>query len=86
VTLLAGVYFPVTLLPGWVQWAAEVQPFTPAVDLLRHLLIGVPLRSGAAWLDLAKLVAFPAVLLPLTLAALGGAVRRGRRQGTVTEY
>ena len=49
----------------------DVQPFTPAVDLLRHLLVGQPLRASA-WGDVAKLVGFSAVLLPL---GLGGALR-----------
>src|SRR5262249_6312746 len=49
VTLLAGVYFPVVLLPGWIRWASDVQPFTPAVDLLRNLLVGTSLPDPA-WL------------------------------------
>jgi ABC-2 type transport system permease protein len=85
VTLLAGVYFPVTLLPDWIQWASEVQPFTPAVDLLRHFLVGTPLTDPMA-LEFLKLVAFPAVMLPLSIAVLGAAVRRSRRNGTVIEY
>lgn len=84
-TLVAGVYFPVSLLPEWIRWASDVQPFTPAVDLLRHLLVDTPLRESIG-LSLLKLVAFPAVLLPLSLWALDAAVRRARRQGTVIEY
>ena len=84
VTLLAGVYFPVSLLPDWIGWASEVQPFTPAVDLLRHLLVDTPLRNSLAE-DLIKLVAFPAVMLPLALHVLMRAVRHGRRRGTIIE-
>jgi ABC-2 type transport system permease protein len=85
VTLLAGVYFPVALLPGWIRWASEAQPFTPAVDLLRNLLVGTPLPDPAL-LDLAKLVAFPIAIFPLALLALERAVRHSRRRGTITEY
>jgi len=85
VTLLAGVYFPVTLLPGWIRWASDVQPFTPGVDLLRNLVVGTPLPDPA-WLDVVKLVGFPLALMPLALLALRGAVRRGRRRGTIIEY
>ena len=46
ITLLAGFYFPVALLPDWIEWTSDVQPFTPAVDLLRHLLIGIPLEES----------------------------------------
>ena len=84
VTLLAGIYFPVSLLPDWIQWASEVQPFTPAVDLLRNLLVGTPL-DGSAAAALAKLVGFAAVTLPLALLLLKGAVRRSRRQGKIIE-
>jgi ABC-2 type transport system permease protein len=84
VTLLAGVYFPVTLLPGWIQWASEVQPFTPAVDLLRNLLVDTPLRDSVP-VELLKLIGFTAVTLPLSLLALQAAVRLSRRRGTIIE-
>ena len=61
ISLVAGFYFPPSLLPWWLGWASDVQPFTPAVDLLRHLLVGQPLRASA-WGDVAKLVGFSAVL------------------------
>ena len=48
ISLVAGFYFPPSLLPWWLSWASEVQPFTPAVDLLRHLLVGLPLRASAS--------------------------------------
>ena len=83
-TLLAGIYFPVVLLPDWIEWASEVQPFTPAVDLLRNLLVGTPLADSAA-VELLKLVGFAAVTMPLSLLLLRGAVRRSRRQGKIIE-
>jgi ABC-2 type transport system permease protein len=85
VTLLAGVYFPVALLPDWIEWASEVQPFTPAVDLLRNVLVGTPLEDSAA-VNIAKMLGFTAVLLPLSLLALRGALTRSRRKGTIIEY
>lgn len=85
VSLFAGVYFPVSLLPGWIAWASNVQPFTPAVDLLRHLMVGTPMRD-AAWLDLAKLLGFTFVLIPLAALLVQQAVRIGRQRGTIIEY
>jgi ABC-2 type transport system permease protein len=85
VTLLAGVYFPVTLLPGWIEWASSVQPFTPSVDLLRNLLVGTPLPDSAT-LDVVKLIGFPAVLMPVSLFVLSRAVHESRRRGTIMEY
>ena len=84
ITLLAGIYFPVTLLPDWIEWASQVQPFTPAIDLLRNLLVGTPLRH-AAGAEVAKLVGFAAITLPLSLALLRAAVEYSRRKGTIIE-
>jgi len=85
ISLVAGFYFPAALLPAWIRWTSDVQPFTPAVDLLRHLLVGQPLH-GSAWGDVAKLLGFSAVLVPIGVAALAIAIERSRRQGTLTEY
>jgi ABC-2 type transport system permease protein len=84
-SLVAGLYFPIALLPGWIQWASEVQPLTPAVELLRSTLVGEPL-SDPAWIPLAKLAVFAAVALPLTMTALRAALHASRRRGTILEY
>jgi ABC-type multidrug transport system permease subunit len=85
ISLVAGFYFPPSLLPWWLRWASDVQPFTPAVDLLRHLLVGQSLRYSA-WEDVGKLVGFTAVLIPVGIGGLLVAIDRGRRRGTLTEY
>jgi ABC-2 type transport system permease protein len=85
ISLVAGLYFPVTLLPDWIEWASEVQPFTPAVDLLRWALIGRPLEDPA-WLDVLRVAGFTALLLPLAVAVLKKAVRLSQSRGTIIEY
>jgi ABC-2 type transport system permease protein len=85
ISLVAGFYFPISLLPWWLEWASYVQPFTPAADLLRHLLVGQSLE-GSAWGDVAKLVGLSAVLMPVGVLGLSLAIGRGRRLGTLTEY
>jgi ABC-2 type transport system permease protein len=84
-SLLGGLYFPVSLLPHWLHTAAELQPFTPATSLLRHLLVGAPLGEPAT-LCIAKLAAFAAVLMPASAFALAAAVRVGQRRATIIEY
>jgi ABC-type multidrug transport system permease subunit len=84
-SILAGLYFPVALLPSWIRWAADVQPLTPAVNLMRHLLIGTPLHHTAL-LEVGKLAAFAVVLLPMALWVLSRALRISRRRGTIIEY
>ena len=83
--LIAGFYFPVALLPAWIRWTSQVQPFTPSVDLIRNLLVGTPLHESA-WVDVLKLVGFTAILLPISILTLTAAVQFGRRRGTITEY
>lgn len=85
ISLLAGLYFPVALLPDWIEWTSQVQPFTPAVDLLRHLLIGTEM-DGSPWVAVARLSAFALLLLPFSVAAMTAALRFGQRRGTVTEF
>ncbi len=83
--LVSGLYFPIELLPGWMQIFSEVQPLTPAADLMRHFLVGTPLRE-AAGISIAKLVGFCVVLVPLSVLLVKGAIAVGRRKGTIIEY
>jgi ABC-2 type transport system permease protein len=62
-----------------------VQPFTPAVNLLRDLLVDMP-TSTSPWLSLLKLVAFTAVLLPFATWVFARGVAMGQRRGTIIEY
>ena len=82
--LVGGILFPIALLPDWIEWASNVQPLTPAADLLRHLVSGSPIDSVSS--ALLRLVVFAAVLLPVSVLLLGAAVRYGQRRGTVLEY
>lgn len=85
ISLVSGLIFPVDLLPGWLAWAADVQPFTPAVELLRHLIVDTPLRESAAT-SILKVGAFAVVLLPLSLFMVARAIEIGRRRATLIEY
>ncbi len=85
IALTSGMYFPPDLLPSWIAWTSDLQPFTPAVDLLRHLTVGSEL-AASAWVDVARLAGFAAVLMPFALFAMGAALRFGQRRGTVTEF
>lgn len=84
-SIVGGMYFPVTLLPRWLQTTAKLQPFTAATDVLRHLLVNSPLQTSMA-ASLLKLAAFAAVLLPLSILVLAGALRFGQERGTIIEY
>jgi ABC-2 type transport system permease protein len=84
-SIVGGLYFPVSLLPNWLQTIAKLQPFTAATDLLRHLLVNSSLGETPQT-ALLKLVGFAAVLLPLSIYLLARAIRFGQRRGTIIEY
>ncbi len=83
--LTGGVYFPVAVLPHWLQTVSRLQPFTPATSVLRHLLVDTPVAASFGP-SLLKLAAFAAVLLPLSIVVLSCAIRAGQRRGTIIEY
>lgn len=83
--LTGGVYFPLSVLPRWMQAIGELQPFTPATAALRHLLVGGPTGASTS-AALLKLAGFAALLLPASIAMLSGAIRVGQRRGTIIEY
>lgn len=85
IAIVGGLYFPTSLLPAFIRWTSEVQPFTPAADLLRHLLVSTPLQHPAT-VDLLKLGGFGLVLFPVALSLLRRAVLYGQRRGTIFEY
>jgi ABC-type uncharacterized transport system permease subunit len=84
-SLLGGAYFPTRLFPSWIRWTSDVQPFTPTVDLLRHLLIRTRTLEPI-WLELVKLVGFSILLTPVSVSAVWLAVHLSRRRGTIMEY
>jgi ABC-2 type transport system permease protein len=85
ITLIGGFLYPVSVLPSWIRWTSEVQPFTPTLVLLRHLLVGAP-DAADPWVTAAKVAAFAVVLLPVSLMLLRMSIRVAQRRGTITEY
>jgi ABC-2 type transport system permease protein len=82
--VVGGVFFPVSVLPDWIEWTSHVQPLTPALDLVRHLVVGTPVDS--TWQAIGRLALFAAVLLPPSVMFLRACLRLGQRRGTVLEY
>ncbi len=41
--LLGSGFVPTDSMPGWLQWFAQYQPFTPFIETVRGLLLGTPL-------------------------------------------
>jgi lipooligosaccharide transport system permease protein len=57
--MLCGVFFPIDSLPGWLQTAVQVLPLSHAVELVRPLVVGLPVAH--VWLHLSVLAAYALV-------------------------
>ncbi|MFC8668970.1 ABC transporter permease [Streptomyces sp. NPDC057199] len=49
---ISSAFVPVDAMPGWFQPIAEYQPFTPAIETLRGLLLGTEIGHNG-WLAIA---------------------------------
>jgi ABC-2 type transport system permease protein len=85
ISFLGGFVFPIALLPDWIQWTANAQPFTPTLELLRTVVVGTPL-DGSPWTALLKIATAAAVLLPISTWVLTVAIRKSQQRGTIIEY
>jgi len=50
--LISSAFTPIDSMPGWFQPIAEYQPFTPAIETLRGLLLGTEIGNNG-WIALA---------------------------------
>ncbi|MFB7431556.1 ABC transporter permease [Streptomyces microflavus] len=58
--LLSSAFTPVDSMPGWFRPIAEYQPFTPAIETLRGLLLGTEI-GHSGWLAVAWCVGLAVV-------------------------
>ncbi len=83
--LLGGVYYPVSILPAWLQPLARLLPITYALDAMRGALL-----DGAGWAalapDMLALALFCVLLFPLSLLVFRFAVRQARADGSLAHY
>jgi ABC-2 type transport system permease protein len=83
--LLGGVYFPVEIIPAWLQKIAACIPLTYALSAMRAALLEGATAAAVAR-DLAVLALFAAVLIPISVAAFSAALAAARRQGSLGKY
>jgi ABC-2 type transport system permease protein len=83
--LASGAFFPLTLLPKWIQTIGEANPVAITLERTRDALIG-----GSGWADTGSAVA---ILLPLSAVAMiagvigfRAALAREHRNGTLGLY
>ncbi|MGW8890158.1 ABC transporter permease, partial [Streptomyces sp. NPDC055749] len=49
---ISSAFIPANTMPGWFQPIAEYQPFTPAIETLRGLLLGTEIGHNG-WITVA---------------------------------
>jgi ABC-2 type transport system permease protein len=81
--LPGGVVFPVALLPPRIRWVSSLLPVTYALDGMRKSLLA---SAGFAEVlpDIAALAVFNIILLPASLLAFRMAVRKAKKDGTLS--
>jgi ABC-2 type transport system permease protein len=81
--LVSGVYFPLVLLPGWLEPLARLFPLTYALEGIRQaMLLGRSLRElGGVCL---ALCVFAAALWPLAVVSLAWTLRRLKTTGALS--
>jgi len=77
--------FPVAMLTPWLRWLSSLLPVTYALDGMRRALLASAAFSDILP-DVVALLAFTAVLLPLGGLAFRAAVRKAKKDGTLTHY
>ena len=78
--VVSGVYYPVTVLPEWMQWLAVVSPATYALDGTRDAILegdGLAALGDELW----PLVVIGAVAIPLGLEVFRLGERHAKRHG-----
>ncbi|HEX9780867.1 MAG TPA: ABC transporter permease [bacterium] len=81
--LVGGVYFPVAILPGWLETMAGWVPLTYALEGMRQaVLMGRPLAELQPMC--AALAAFALVLWPVALVVFAWTIRRLQRDGSLS--
>jgi len=64
--VVSGVYYPVSVLPGWMQVVAKISPATYALRGIRAAILeGAGI--GALWADIWPLLLIGVVAVPLGL-------------------
>lgn len=83
--LLGGLYYPVAVLPEWLQTFSYLLPVTYALEGMRLAML-----QGHTVIQLLPniiaLTIFSIIMFPLSIVAFGFAVKKAKQDGTLTQY
>ena len=78
--VVSGVYYPVSVMPHWMQWLSTVSPATYALHGIRGAVLNGTGVAGS-WPDIWPLLVLGAVSIPLGLAVFRAGERYAKRHG-----
>jgi ABC-2 type transport system permease protein len=84
-SLLAGVYYPISVLPDWLTPLSKLFPLTYALDAMRlAMLRGYSLSQIRT--DVFVMLGFTVIFTPLALFIFQKALNRAKMEGSLTQY
>jgi len=84
-SILGGAYFPIDVMPIWMQKISLLIPVTYSLAALRETMLkGASLAAVAK--PVAVLAVVAAVLLPASASIFAATVKKGRKEGTLAHY
>ena len=76
--VVSGVYYPVGVLPDWMQWIARISPATYALRGNRAQILH---GAGIAWADVWPLLVIGAISVPLGVMVFKAGERYAKKHG-----
>jgi ABC-2 type transport system permease protein len=76
--VVSGVYYDVSVLPGWMQWISKISPATYALRGNRAQILH---GAGLAWADVWPLIVIGIVAVPLGLLVFTTGERYAKQHG-----
>ncbi len=83
--LLGGLYYPISVLPEWLQKISHFLPITYALEGMRLALLKghtvAQLKN-----NILALALFSIIMLPISIASFKYAVKKAKMDGSLTQY
>jgi ABC-2 type transport system permease protein len=76
--VVSGVYYPVSVLPAWMEWLSTISPATYALRGIRASILD---GAGIAWADVWPLLLIGAASIPLGLWIFSIGERHAKKHG-----
>jgi ABC-2 type transport system permease protein len=76
--VVSGVYYPISVLPGWMQWVSKISPATYALRGNREQILH---GAGLAWADVWPLLVIGTLSIPVGLVVFRAGERYAKKHG-----